>query len=122
MSKLKDDQVELLKDLKRTRNFRIFAIGYPTVILCICLLVAAAVGIFVFKAAVENESWGSMSGVFINACIIVGLEKVYRRVATALNDWENHRTATQYEDYLISKLFFVSICEFVYIIVLCCLL
>eukprot|EP01129_Flabellula_baltica_P010422 TRINITY_DN4400_c0_g1_i3.p1 TRINITY_DN4400_c0_g1~~TRINITY_DN4400_c0_g1_i3.p1 ORF type:complete len:602 (-),score=97.09 TRINITY_DN4400_c0_g1_i3:6-1811(-) len=105
LSPFAGDQKEHMENVKRMRTCRVFAVGYPTVVLCVCLLIAAAVGIFVFKAAVEGESWGSMSGTFINAVLIIILEKIYRKVAIALNDWENHRTATQYEDHLISKLF-----------------
>ena len=41
----------------------------------------------------------------LNAVIIVLLNHGYQGVAVKLNDFENHRTDTQYEDFLIVKLF-----------------
>ena len=41
----------------------------------------------------------------LNAVIIVVLNKAYQGIAVKLNNFENHRTDTQYEDYLISKIF-----------------
>lgn len=33
------------------------------------------------------------------------LEMIYKRIAIVLNNYENHRTETEYEDHLITKLF-----------------
>lgn len=41
----------------------------------------------------------------LNAVVIVVLNVLYQGVAVKLNDYENHRTDTQYEDALISKIF-----------------
>ena len=41
--------------------------------------------------------------------IIVGLNLIYIRVAIRMNNFENHRTDTQYEDFLISKIFLFQV-------------
>lgn len=33
------------------------------------------------------------------------MNKLYGGIAVTLNNWENHRTETEYEDHLISKVF-----------------
>ena len=42
---------------------------------------------------------------FINAVQIFVLNSVYKTVAIGLNNYENHRTETEYEDALICKVF-----------------
>lgn len=41
----------------------------------------------------------------MNSVVIVSLNLIYQNIAIFLNDYENHRTDTEYEDYLISKIF-----------------
>ena len=41
----------------------------------------------------------------INAVSIVILDAIYKRVAVKLNDWENHRTQSEYDSALILKSF-----------------
>lgn len=41
----------------------------------------------------------------LNSAVIVTLNLLYQKVAIGLNDYENHRTDTEYEDYLIGKIF-----------------
>lgn len=41
----------------------------------------------------------------LNAAFIVVMNKLYSYLAVALNNWENHRTKTAYEDALIMKTF-----------------
>lgn len=48
---------------------------------------------------------GSILGGVINAVFISVTNGLYARLARKLNDWENHRTETQYEDSLIIKTF-----------------
>jgi len=51
-----------------------------------------------------GNSWGSLSGV-INGIMINVFNNLYQRLAFALNDWENHKTDTAYDDSLIVKCF-----------------
>jgi len=83
-------------------------VAWPTLGFIFLCIVAAAVGLIAFKAFVENESWGPIVGGIANGVIIVVLESVYKWIATKMNNWENYRTETQYEDQLIYKLFLVQ--------------
>jgi hypothetical protein len=47
----------------------------------------------------------SVTGALINLAAIIILNQVYRSIAVVLNDWENHRTETQYEDSLTFKIY-----------------
>eukprot|EP01137_Pigoraptor_chileana_P036263 Opistho-2@31530 len=47
----------------------------------------------------------SVTAALLNLICIIVLNQIYRRVATSLNKWENHRTQTQYEDHLSFKIF-----------------
>jgi len=47
-----------------------------------------------------------ITAALINLFVIVVLNKVFEILAAYLNDWENHKTDTQYDDALIVKTFF----------------
>jgi hypothetical protein len=51
---------------------------------------------------------GSIIAVLLNSILIVIFNHIYGSVAVALNDAENHRTETEYEDALIVKVFSFS--------------
>jgi len=77
----------------------------------IIAVIGAVVGIFIWKAAVEDDIDGSVEfwqlvyiGI-VNAAQIGFFNSVYRMVAQVLNDWENHRTPTEYENNLTIKVF-----------------
>jgi len=48
---------------------------------------------------------GQIFGGFLNAMFINFMNAVYKKIATKLNNFENHRTDTNYEDALIGKVF-----------------
>jgi len=83
---------------------------------CIGVVVATIAGIFVFKVFVSldpeqtglTQETGTYLALVINAVVIIILGNVYKVIAKILNDWENHRTDTQYEDALIAKTFVFS--------------
>jgi hypothetical protein len=52
----------------------------------------------------DQQKWGVLSA-FLNLLIIQVFGRIYEAVAVALNNWENHRTETEYEDSLIIKNF-----------------
>mmetsp|Transcript_6963 Transcript_6963/g.9760 ORF Transcript_6963/g.9760 Transcript_6963/m.9760 type:complete len:488 (-) Transcript_6963:45-1508(-) len=98
-----------------------------SIIAIVGLMVVVVVGVcfwFRFYAVhVSNTDWGTNYGDTIasimNAVQIQVLDQLYTRLAIYLNDNENHRTDTQYQDSIIAKLFvfkFVnSYASFVYI-------
>ena len=58
-------------------------------------------------------SIGSGIGGGLNAAFIVLMNSVYASLAGRLNEWENHRTETEYQDALIIKTFvfqFINSC------------
>lgn len=71
------------------------------------------VGLFVIRVVLSNNSALIIGGValgpivagIIMAVQIQVLNALYQDVAVKLNDYENHRTDTQYEDALIGKTF-----------------
>ncbi|KAJ8021915.1 Anoctamin-7 [Holothuria leucospilota] len=60
----------------------------------------------------EAQSIASMSGAVVNLILIMVLGQVYQRLAGMLNDWEMHRTQTEYEDNLTFKVFIFQFMNF----------
>lgn len=52
----------------------------------------------------EKRQWGYLSSL-INLVIIQVAGFLFEALARNLNEWENHRTQTEYEDMLILKNF-----------------
>lgn len=71
------------------------------------VVLASVVAIFVFrKVLVEwDPQWGNILTAFINAIQIQILNVIYGMVSNKLNDYENHRTDSEYENALIAKTF-----------------
>lgn len=79
-------------------------------------VIATVAGIFFFQwwvsqpanaalLTIRGFNLGSIIASMANAIVIGVLNAMYGGNAVALNDWENHRTDTNYEDALISKIF-----------------
>lgn len=82
----------------------------------IVLVVGVVAGIFWFRYLATSGAWkdfftyngvqfGGPAASTINAVQIMVLNNVYSGMATKLNNFENHRTDTEYEDHLIGKTF-----------------
>ena len=56
----------------------------------------------------ERMRWGFASS-FCNLLVIQIFGRIYEGVARSLNDWENHRTQTEYDDQLILKNFMFQV-------------
>jgi len=96
-------------------------IGLCVVGFMICIVIAAVVGILFLKKVLtvqylstDKDEWtinpnfsalGAPICGGLNAVQIMILNIVYRGVADFLNDWENHRTDSEYENNLITKVF-----------------
>ncbi|PIK58315.1 putative anoctamin-7 isoform X3 [Apostichopus japonicus] len=61
---------------------------------------------------IRGQSIASMSGAVVNLVLIMVLGQVYQRLAGILNDWEMHRTQTEYEDNLTFKVFIFQFMNF----------
>ena len=86
--------------------------------ICACILgvVVTVGGIFFFQYWLNLPANQNMLVIFgfngativaplLSAIVINVLNALYTGVAVSMNDYENHRTATEYEDALISKIF-----------------
>lgn len=82
----------------------------------ILLVIGVVAGIFVFRYAATSGKWkdlftydgvqfGGPVASTINAVQIMILNTVYSGMAQKLNNFENHRTDTEFEDHLIAKTF-----------------
>lgn len=83
------------------------------VVATFCMLIIGVVAsIYVLRFHLERHGNGryyaSTVASILNSIQIVVLNMLYRSVVTFLNNKENHRTDTQYEDSLIIKMFFFS--------------
>ena len=67
----------------------------------------ALVAIFYFRVflLISNVPGGAQLAAVANGITIMVFNKLYGYVSVKLNDWENHRTETEYEDHLIAKTF-----------------
>eukprot|EP00824_Muranothrix_gubernata_P011795 TRINITY_DN2533_c1_g1_i1.p1 TRINITY_DN2533_c1_g1~~TRINITY_DN2533_c1_g1_i1.p1 ORF type:complete len:713 (-),score=171.93 TRINITY_DN2533_c1_g1_i1:46-1872(-) len=72
------------------------------------VVIVAVISIFTLRIvlvrAIDSTIGGILVGI-VNAIQIELLNIVYQWLAEKLNDWENHRTETDYEDNLIAKVF-----------------
>jgi hypothetical protein len=82
-------------------------LGFTVVIVIITLALMAErlKGFSSFFGGLSIEQAQVLGGI-ANGVLIFALDAVLKEIAIKLNDWEHHRTATAYEDALISKLFF----------------
>jgi len=93
------------------------------VIVYILCAISAVVGIFVLRRTLAATTL-PLGTVLLIAGVVNGVQIqifnfIYGKLSVGLNEWENHRTDSQYENYLISKAFFFkminSFVTFVYI-------
>jgi len=73
----------------------------------ILLVVSAVSGMFLFRITLTdwNATWGKVIGGVLNSLQIQIFNVIYGKVVFSLNEYENHRTDTQYENALIAKSF-----------------
>lgn len=89
---------------ERRRKITVSLLVVATMIL---IVIVALGGLFYLKFYVDREeiSNGPHIVSVLNAIQIMILNLIYRGVAIRLNDWENHRTDVEYENYLVTKVF-----------------
>jgi hypothetical protein len=79
--------------------------GLCVVLLFICMLLGCVSFIFFMEYTLESYSWGSSVCSLMQSVLIQVMSAIYAEVSRALNNYENYRTETQYEDNLILKKF-----------------
>jgi len=79
----------------------------PLVGFMVCLVVVLTVSVLSFRLFVQNvnSTLGSVIGGIANAITIMFMNVMWKTVAVKLNNWENHRTDSEYENSLIMKIF-----------------
>lgn len=85
------------------------------ILLFVCVVVIATIAILTLRLLLQQEllgknvrfggEIGGAIGSSINAVVIVALNILYKKMAIMLNNWENHRTETEYKDRLTIKVF-----------------
>ncbi|ULT93425.1 hypothetical protein L3Y34_003129 [Caenorhabditis briggsae] len=88
-----------------------YVITYPITFLCVVGMFVAMLVVFTVQDLADfyfSESfffhWICYLPMIVYALMIVISDKIYRRLALILNDWENYRTDDEYEDFLITKI------------------
>jgi len=91
------------------------AVALVCVFACLCIVISYIASIYTFKTWVvlpENvtnfgisETTATTLALILNAVLIQIVGTAYKTVAKKLNDWQNFRTDTAYEDALITKVF-----------------
>lgn len=78
-------------------------------IMCvIALFIAMFAAKFVMDADPETSGSAGIVASLFNAVIVIVMGAIYKIVVAMLNEYENHRTVTEYEDALIVKTFIVQ--------------
>jgi len=105
---IRDYRGRLLRVYPTWKKTLKIALGAPIIISIVSLAVAAVTAVMIYRSVVRNARYGvvgAISAGMINALVIGLMNKLYEKVAHRLNAWENHRTLTEEEDFLIIKSF-----------------
>jgi len=95
----------------KKKQTRIIAVSQSIITTLIMVVIAAVTTIFIFKNIMKGSSndflstYYSYIAAFLNSAQISIFNVIYSNVSVWLNDKENHRTDTLYEDNLITKTF-----------------
>jgi len=88
-----------------TRLVRIVC-GLPFIFTLIVVAISSTLGVITIRVVLQKiDKNYAIAASIVNAIAIIILNMVYFKIATALTNWENHRTDTDYEDALIAKTF-----------------
>jgi hypothetical protein len=92
---------------RATSTFLRRLVSFTVISTLIASVIVITISLLVFKifAQQANVLWGGVAAGVVQTVAIMILNGLYRKVAIIINDWENHRTETLYEDALIVKLF-----------------
>ncbi|XP_014249776.1 anoctamin-10 [Cimex lectularius] len=89
-------------------HLKMYCVSLPLVVLCMI----GAFGVMLFSFWVEDllkqipsiPQWVVYAPSVVYAVVVVLMNLVYRRFATFLTEWENHRTQSQYDRHRVTKL------------------
>jgi len=86
------------------------ATGLPILLSLTVTVVIATIAVLSFRLFIQTlgGAWtffGGLVGGIANAVTIILLNTMYQKIAVKLTEWENHRTATEFDNALIFKIF-----------------
>ena len=89
-----------------TKRFRI-RIALSIIFCLILCVIGSVASIYILRSILYRSIGTSAQAVasIVNTIQIMTFSYIYNYVAIYLNNWENHRTDTEFSDFLISKLF-----------------
>jgi hypothetical protein len=91
------------------KRYAKYIAGSISILIALLVVIFSVIGIMVYKIFVTRvapgDSFLPLTGGIMNAIIIGILNFFYGMLAEGLNDWENHKTQTEYDDKLIGKTF-----------------
>eukprot|EP00002_Diphylleia_rotans_P018600 TRINITY_DN359_c0_g6_i1.p1 TRINITY_DN359_c0_g6~~TRINITY_DN359_c0_g6_i1.p1 ORF type:complete len:691 (-),score=174.98 TRINITY_DN359_c0_g6_i1:495-2567(-) len=106
VSRITGEEEIYYSPLKRAAKL---AVSYPLILSILSAVIIATFGILVLRIVLSRtksmQTIGPLLAGSLNAVSIVILDQLYLYVAYYLNEWENYRTETQFEDNLIAKNF-----------------
>ncbi|XP_041480782.1 anoctamin-7-like isoform X2 [Lytechinus variegatus] len=108
------------EDIKKRR----WLTGIFVIVGMVTLVIIFLTGVIMYRVLIsiplsQNELFrsnaqtiASISGAILNLILIMVLGQVYQKLAVIMNDWEMHRTQTEYEDNLTFKVFVFQFMNF----------
>lgn len=102
-------------ELRRPRNALVVVVQISFVLICIGIVMGIytlqwfLLSMVVLNSILTALRLSSSGFALINSIFISIVSMIWRKVATSLNNHQNHRTDTDYEDSLVAKVFFVEI-------------
>lgn len=119
------DEEEMTFESKFRRR-RALGVSIIIILLMVCIVLVALVGLFLLKywinahdgkhltehnISLEYKSALTLCVTGANAVQILILNMIYRGVAEKLTEWENHRTDSEFENNLVTKVFLFQFCN-----------
>lgn len=98
--------------------------SFSTIIVMVVFVVVFIIAVIIYRGVIQRlvghdkqlQPYASLmtssSAAVVNLILIMVLSNVYDVLATLLNDWEMHRTQTEYEDNLTLKVFIFQFCNY----------
>jgi Calcium-activated chloride channel len=95
----------------KTEYSRRMCVSIAVITMAVIVVIIVVASLFVLRYVMNNSNIenGSIYTSIMQAIVIGILNFIYGFIATALNDHENHRTDTEYEDNLIAKVFIFQV-------------
>ena len=105
-------------ELRRPRDVLATAVQLLFVLLCLAIVIgiyglqweilsASSTNVLLTALSLSSSAFALVNSVFIRI-----VSWLWKKVATQLNDYQNHRTDTDYEDALVTKVFFVELINY----------